>query len=72
MVVSMPLRTELTPAVGLAPWIDRLIAVSGLLCCVLAGLRLRASRHHAQAMGQDGAEITPDTDPTGDRVPASR
>jgi apolipoprotein N-acyltransferase len=72
MVVSMPLRTQLTPAIWLAPWIDRLIAVSGLLCCVLAGVRLRASGRQVQAIGQDGADITPDTDTTGDRVTASR
>ena len=72
MVVSMPLRTELTPAIWLAPWIDRLIAFSGLLCCLLAGMRLRASGRHVRPISQDGADITRETDPTGDRVTASR
>jgi apolipoprotein N-acyltransferase len=71
-VVSMPLRSQLTPAIRVAPWIDRLIAALGLLCCVLAGVRLRASGHHGRDIGQDGADITPHTDATGDRVTASR
>src|SRR5215207_9262229 len=72
MVVSMPLRTELTPAIWMAPWIDRMIAFSGLLCCVLAGVRLRASGRPVRPISQDGADITRETDPTGDRVTASR
>jgi apolipoprotein N-acyltransferase len=37
-VVTMPLRSTLTPAVRLAPWLDRGLALLGLLCCALAVL----------------------------------
>ena len=53
-VVSMPLRSQITPAIWLAPWIDRLLAALGLLACVLASLR--GSRRRDPAVRQDGAE----------------
>jgi len=40
-VVTMPLRSSLTPAVRWAPWLDRGLAALGLLCCALAVVRLR-------------------------------
>lgn len=45
MVVDMPLRTELTPAIRVAPWLDRSTALAGLLVAVYGGaLRLRLRR----------------------------
>jgi apolipoprotein N-acyltransferase len=35
-VVRMPLRTEITPAVHIAPWLERGLAVGALVCCVVA------------------------------------
>ncbi len=43
LVVEMPLRTGVTPAVRLAPWLDRGLAAAGLLAC-LAALALRRPR----------------------------
>ena len=36
LVVPMPLRTGLTPAITLAPWVEGGLAVAGLLACLLA------------------------------------
>jgi apolipoprotein N-acyltransferase len=38
-VVDMPLRDGLTPAITVAPWLERGLAVVGLLCCLLAALQ---------------------------------
>jgi apolipoprotein N-acyltransferase len=46
-VVTMPLRTALTPAVRLAPWIDRGLSLLALLCCALAVRERRRSRRPA-------------------------
>jgi apolipoprotein N-acyltransferase len=72
-VVAMPLRSEITPAVGLAPWIDRLLAAAGLLCCVLAvaGATGLGSRRR-QAVRQDGPDISPDSETAKAPVTASR
>jgi apolipoprotein N-acyltransferase len=35
LVATMPLRTALTPAVVLAPWLGRGLAAAGLICCLL-------------------------------------
>jgi apolipoprotein N-acyltransferase len=43
LVVDMPLRSGLTPAVGIAPWVDRALAVGGLLA-VFLGLGVLARR----------------------------
>lgn len=45
-VVTMPLRTSLTPAVLVAPWVDRGLTLLAALGCVLAlaGARTRRSR----------------------------
>ncbi|HSU35046.1 MAG TPA: apolipoprotein N-acyltransferase, partial [Propionibacteriaceae bacterium] len=40
MVVRMPRRSALTPAIRVAPWLDRGLAAAGLGCCV-AGFVLR-------------------------------
>jgi apolipoprotein N-acyltransferase len=41
-VVTMPLRSTLTPAVRLAPWLDRALTLLAVLCCALAVLGRRA------------------------------
>ena len=43
-VVTMPLRTAITPAVRLAPWLDRGLSLFALLCCALAVVERRRSR----------------------------
>ena len=35
-VVTMPLRTAITPAVRIAPWLERGLAIGALVCCVVA------------------------------------
>jgi apolipoprotein N-acyltransferase len=72
-VVAMPLRSQITPAVRLAPWIDRLLAAAGLLCCVLAvaGATGLGSRRR-QAVRQDGPDISPDSETAKAPVTASR
>jgi apolipoprotein N-acyltransferase len=35
-VVTMPLRTAITPAVRIAPWLERGLAIGALVCCVAA------------------------------------
>jgi apolipoprotein N-acyltransferase len=58
-VVTMPIRTAITPAVVLAPWIDRALAAMGLLCCLLAALGgLQARSGQSRAVGEDGAGST--------------
>jgi apolipoprotein N-acyltransferase len=46
MVVTMPLRSGLTPAVVIAPWLDRALALGALLACLL-GLLMRLARQPA-------------------------
>lgn len=36
LVVSMPLRDGLTPAITIAPWLERVLALTGLLACLFA------------------------------------
>ncbi len=43
-VVTMPLRTSLTPAVRLASWLDRALSLLALLCCAAAVQRRRSRR----------------------------
>ncbi|SDT42817.1 apolipoprotein N-acyltransferase [Microlunatus soli] len=43
-VVAMPLRTEITPAVRIAPWLERGIALAALVCCVAAVVARRRTR----------------------------
>ncbi|WP_344814403.1 apolipoprotein N-acyltransferase [Microlunatus aurantiacus] len=46
LVTALPLRSSLTPAVLVAPWLDRGLAVAGLLACLLT---LRQPRHRHSA-----------------------
>ncbi|HEU4545088.1 MAG TPA: nitrilase-related carbon-nitrogen hydrolase, partial [Microlunatus sp.] len=50
LVVEMPLRSGLTPAVVIAPWLDRALALGGLLA-VFSGLGVlaRRARRHSTA-----------------------
>jgi apolipoprotein N-acyltransferase len=41
LVVTMPLRTALTPAITVAPWLGRGVAALALLCCLLGALAHR-------------------------------
>jgi apolipoprotein N-acyltransferase len=43
-VVTMPLRTEITPAVRIAPWLDRGLAAGALVCCVVGIIAGRRNR----------------------------
>ena len=40
----MPLRSALTPAIRVAPWLDRGLAAVGLGCCVAGFVLRRAVR----------------------------
>ncbi|QDP96864.1 apolipoprotein N-acyltransferase [Microlunatus elymi] len=40
-VVTMPLRDAITPAVRIAPWLERGLAAGALVCCVIAVIRGR-------------------------------
>ena len=55
MVVRMPRRSALTPAITVAPWLDRGLAAIGLGCCV-AGFVLR--RRSGSAGPAGSAELT--------------
>jgi apolipoprotein N-acyltransferase len=59
MVVTMPLRSSITPAVVVAPWLGRGLAALGLLACFLgwAAHRSGSSRQRA-AIGEDGPSTT--------------
>ena len=46
LVTALPLRSSLTPAVLVAPWLDRGLALAGLLACLLT---LRQPRHRHSA-----------------------
>ena len=72
-VVAMPLRSQITPAILLAPWIDRLLAAAGLLSCVLAaaGVGGLGSRRRPPVR-QDGPGISPDSETAEAAVTASR
>ncbi len=55
-VVTMPLRSSLTPAVRLAPWLDRALSLLALFCCAFAVLeRRRSRRSHPVAVDPDPA-----------------
>jgi apolipoprotein N-acyltransferase len=72
-VVAMPLRSQITPAVRLAPWIDRLLAAAGLLCCVLAAASVRGLRsRRPNRVGQDGPDISAESETAEAPVTASR
>ena len=64
LVVTMPLRTSLTPAVVLAPWLGRLLAVAALISCVL-GLRTRRRGRPDRAPSTDPAGSSSSEPPIG-------
>lgn len=50
-VVTMPLRTAITPAMILAPWVDRALALAGgtfVLAGIFAGLKARRARREGE------------------------
>ncbi len=69
LVAELPLRSALTPAVVLAPWLDRGLALAGLLCCLFVVAWRRARR---PTMREDGpiptSAIVVDPAPTADDV----
>jgi apolipoprotein N-acyltransferase len=50
-VVTLPLRSSLTPAVHLAPWLDRGLTLLAALCCALALVGARARRPRPDLVG---------------------
>ena len=54
-VVTMPLRTSLTPAVLVAPWLDRGLTLLAALACGLALLGARARRPGPEPVGPSRA-----------------
>ena len=58
MVVTMPLRTALTPAVVLAPWLGRGLAALGLLFCGLGWAAYRTASRRGPVMREDGPITT--------------
>jgi apolipoprotein N-acyltransferase len=72
-VVGMPLRSQITPAVRLAPWIDRLLAAAGLVYCILAAASVRGlGSRRRQRVSQDGPDISPEGETAEAPVTASR
>ena len=72
-VVAMPLRSQITPAVRLASWVDRLLAAAGLLCCVLAAASVRGlGSRRRNPVGQDGPDISAESETAEAPVTASR
>ena len=66
-VVTMPLRTSLTPAVRLAPWLDRGLTLLAVLGCAAAVL---GSRRRRTVPGvPDATAPAPEADPTSVPVP---
>ncbi|MFT4165593.1 MAG: apolipoprotein N-acyltransferase [Microlunatus sp.] len=61
MVVPMPLRTGLTPAVVVAPWLDRGLALAAVLACILGfaqQLRRSLRTGNLAPVRQDGHPAT--------------
>ncbi|SDS65499.1 Apolipoprotein N-acyltransferase [Friedmanniella luteola] len=50
-VVTMPLRTHLTPAVLVAPWVDRGLTLLAVLACALALVGARSRRPRTDPVG---------------------
>ncbi len=53
-VETMPLRSAITPALRIAPWLDRGLALAGLVFCVVALSRGRVRRADVEG-GTDGS-----------------
>ena len=59
MVVEMPLRDALTPAIRVAPWLERGLALLAVLACfaaILGGSRARSARSERQRAEQSKLE----------------
>ena len=70
-VVSMPLRSYLTLAIYLAPWIDRVLAALGFLFCIAAAAQTMRSRA-AVRLRQDVPDITEESEAADAPVSAGR
>jgi apolipoprotein N-acyltransferase len=57
MVVDMPLRSALTPAIRIAPWLERGVALAALLACLAALLR-PTQRSRGATLEQSHTETT--------------
>jgi apolipoprotein N-acyltransferase len=65
-VVTMPLRTSVTPAVRLAPWLDRGLSLFAALCCALAVLERRRRHGTTEATPTSAEPVTVrPTNPSG-------
>ncbi|CAA9318881.1 MAG: Apolipoprotein N-acyltransferase in lipid-linked oligosaccharide synthesis cluster [uncultured Friedmanniella sp.] len=64
-VVTMPLRTSLTPAVRVASWLDRGVTLLAVLACGLALVAARSRRAHSAPVGPARAPT-----PTTERDPS--
>jgi apolipoprotein N-acyltransferase len=53
-VVEMPLRSALTPALRVAPWLERGLAALALVAAVLGALRARRTRRPADVPAVSG------------------
>jgi apolipoprotein N-acyltransferase len=62
MVVEMPLRSAPTPALHIAPWLERGLALVAVLACLAAGLG-RARRSHAAKPEHRSGNITQKDEP---------
>lgn len=66
MVVDMPLRSGLTPAVLVAPWLDRALALGGVIACLLGAAVLANRGRRGSTLQPDGmgpAEVGQDVQP---------
>jgi apolipoprotein N-acyltransferase len=59
MVVDMPLRSALTPAIRVAPWLERGLALVALLACLAALLRATRRSRGAKLEHQTTEKETP-------------
>ena len=77
MVVEMPLRSALTPAIRVAPWLERGVALAALLACLAAllrptqrsrGAKLEQSSSGSHAAALRWSEQTPFSSASDDEV----
>lgn len=62
----MPLRSGLTPAVLVAPWLDRALALGGVIACLLGAAVLANRGRRGSTLQPDGmgpAEVGQDVQP---------
>ena len=55
MVVQMPVRQGLTPAVVIAPWIDRALAAGALVACLLGLVALAGRARRPESATEAGS-----------------